>query len=167
MANDDSPSGPVFSSDDQDNRPKNRSRRGWIFGLIGTGLAAIIGAFAWTKYATVNTDSYINYVPGKDSSGVKVAVGKVDQFSKAAAPVAVTINGRPAFVDFHKSRTVLSAICPHNGCPVNWDSSKGQYVCPCHGSAFAEDGAVVKGPSTQSLHPYQVDVEDGTVYALA
>jgi Rieske Fe-S protein len=32
-----------------------------------------------------------------------------------------------------------SAICPHVGCLVEWDDAR--YICRCHDSAFARDGA--------------------------
>ena len=27
---------------------------------------------------------------------------------------------------------VLSPICPHLGCPINWSPDRLQFVCPCH-----------------------------------
>jgi menaquinol-cytochrome c reductase iron-sulfur subunit len=36
---------------------------------------------------------------------------------------------------------VLSPLCPHLGCPINWHPDKGQFDCPCHGGTFAADGA--------------------------
>src|SRR5216683_2335136 len=32
-----------------------------------------------------------------------------------------------------KGITVLSPICPHLGCPINWHTDQSQFVCPCHG----------------------------------
>jgi nitrite reductase/ring-hydroxylating ferredoxin subunit len=44
----------------------------------------------------------------------------------------------------------VSAICTHLGCNVNHEEGKG-FACPCHGSAFAEDGRVLKGPAAWPL----------------
>ena len=30
--------------------------------------------------------------------------------------------------------------CTHLGCAVPWDQASGQFVCPCHASAFEADG---------------------------
>lgn len=34
----------------------------------------------------------------------------------------------------------LSSICPHLGCAVDFRSSRGDFFCPCHTSAFNLDG---------------------------
>ena len=56
----------------------------------------------------------------------------------------------------------LSAICPHDGCLVSEvvDSS---IVCPCHGSRFALDGTVTRGPATSPLGVRPVRVEQGQI----
>jgi Rieske Fe-S protein len=43
----------------------------------------------------------------------------------------------------------VSAICTHLGCTVN-QTDKG-FHCPCHGSLFDPNGAVVGGPAPRSL----------------
>ena len=58
--------------------------------------------------------------------------------------------------------TVLSRICTHNGCTVGWDPSVHQYKCPCHGSRFADDGSVLRGPATRSLKEYVSTFDEAT-----
>ena len=51
-----------------------------------------------------------------------------------------------------------SAACTHLGCHVHWNSFERCWDCPCHGSQFAVDGAVLNGPA---IHPLQqIEVEE-------
>jgi cytochrome b6-f complex iron-sulfur subunit len=45
----------------------------------------------------------------------------------------------------------VSGICPHLGCTVNSVGGKNPFLCPCHGSHFDQNGAVVSGPSPRGL----------------
>jgi nitrite reductase/ring-hydroxylating ferredoxin subunit len=44
-----------------------------------------------------------------------------------------------------------SATCTHAGCIVHWNSLEQCWDCPCHGSQFAPDGAVLNGPAVKPL----------------
>jgi len=56
--------------------------------------------------------------------------------------------------------TAYSLTCTHLGCTVETDGQG--YECPCHGSRFGEDGAVLQGPAKQPLQPLRVEaLEDG------
>lgn len=60
-----------------------------------------------------------------------------------------------------ESATVLSPICPHLGCPVNWDVSKNQYACPCHVSYFDREGEFLAGPAPRGLDPLPYEIRNG------
>jgi Rieske Fe-S protein len=55
----------------------------------------------------------------------------------------------------------FSTVCPHAGCSVDWHEKR--FECPCHGSVFAADGAVLDGPSPRPLDPLDVEVKEGRV----
>jgi Rieske Fe-S protein len=79
-----------------------------------------------------------------------------------------TVNSYGVFV-LRKSESevlVLSNICTHLSCRVNWDEAAGAYVCPCHDARFAINGDVLSGPPPRPLDGYsgeKVKIEEGIV----
>jgi cytochrome b6-f complex iron-sulfur subunit len=51
---------------------------------------------------------------------------------------------------------VISAVCTHLGCTVQWRQT--EFACPCHGSHFAADGSVEYGPAPRPLPWYEVSL---------
>lgn len=52
----------------------------------------------------------------------------------------------------------LSTRCMHRGCQV--EPGDGKLICPCHGSEYSADGAVLKGPTRLPLERYAVTVDE-------
>ena len=69
---------------------------------------------------------------------------------------AVIRRGLSKIAAFRDARGVLheySAVCPHLGCVVAWNSAETTWDCPCHGSRFDTLGRVINGPSIGNLSP--------------
>lgn len=45
----------------------------------------------------------------------------------------------------------LDPVCPHAKCLVAWNNAEKSWDCPCHGSRFACNGAVLTGPARKGL----------------
>jgi Rieske Fe-S protein len=59
-----------------------------------------------------------------------------------------------------------SAICPHQGCPVNmWSKEQNAFVCSCHASSFDPRNAaeVIGGPAPRPLAALGLKLKDGVV----
>lgn len=118
--------------------------------------------------------------------GASAIVGCSGQGDKSAAPAAPSSTGTPAaagvlattaqvpvgsglivddVVVTQPSAGVfkgLSTVCTHAGCAVS-GVADGKITCPCHGSVFGLDGAVLKGPATKPLAPVAVTVRGGDI----
>ena len=47
----------------------------------------------------------------------------------------------------------VSLRCTHLGCLLRFNSAERSWDCPCHGSRFDVDGAVLEGPAVEPLEP--------------
>jgi menaquinol-cytochrome c reductase iron-sulfur subunit len=57
------------------------------------------------------------------------------------------------------SVTAFGPQCTHLGCAYHWDDGKHEFICPCHNSFFAIDGAVLAGPAPRPLDRYETKIE--------
>lgn len=72
----------------------------------------------------------------------------------------------------------ISGVCTHLGCTVKYApfsaekeitvksktyNSKGEFLCPCHGSRFRDNGTNYAGPAPRPLEKYALEIspEDG------
>lgn len=60
----------------------------------------------------------------------------------------------------------LNAVCTHLGCVVPWNKAQNKFICPCHGSQYSPEGAVVRGPAPLPLALEHVEVDTDDVVTL-
>jgi len=73
------------------------------------------------------------------------APGVATQFAKPAGVYLVNEGGK---------LSALSSVCTHRRCLVQFKDD--QFRCPCHGSRFALDGRVIKGPAAKPLPQFAI-----------
>lgn len=106
-----------------------------VAAAVGTLLFAVLGMLRLPKAAVLSSPSRKFRVSLPDS----LPVGEA--FVPAGRSVALFRDGEGVYA--------VSTVCTHLGCIVK-PSTQG-FECPCHGSRFAPDGAVVKGPAPRAL----------------
>jgi glycine/D-amino acid oxidase-like deaminating enzyme/nitrite reductase/ring-hydroxylating ferredoxin subunit len=116
------------------------------------------------------TQSAKSFVSANVKTGADLVKGRVlggerrDPETLAAGEAAVVIQDREKVAAYRDPAGVLhrvSAICTHMGCVVAWDPVAKAWDCPCHGSRFTPDGAVVFGPAVAPLPPSGKDRPSG------
>lgn len=89
--------------------------------------------------------------------GDRLHTGHVDSVDEVApgSGAVVRLEGKRCAVYRDESGVarIVSARCTHLGCLVQFNDAEKVWECPCHGSRFATDGAVLHGPATRPLEP--------------
>jgi Rieske Fe-S protein len=85
----------------------------------------------------------------------------IDPASPLAAPGGAALVQTPSD-SYLVTRTsadafaAVTAVCTHFGCTISGYDNR-TYVCPCHGSQFSANGAVIKGPASQPLRRFATE----------
>jgi Rieske Fe-S protein len=127
--------------------------------VAGAGVMAAgnVGLAAWAQLRSINTGEPRRLIPLDD-----VAVGATHLFRYPT-------ENDPAILLRVADREVVafSQKCTHLGCVVFFEESEDRWHCPCHEGNFdARTGTVLSGPPTRPLGRIDVEVRNGTVWAL-
>jgi menaquinol-cytochrome c reductase iron-sulfur subunit len=57
----------------------------------------------------------------------------------------------------------MTAVCTHLGCLTRYEAENDVIFCPCHGSRFSTDGAVVNGPAPVPLPRLALTLDNGVL----
>jgi Rieske Fe-S protein len=99
----------------------------------------------WTRENLYVAAQYTDWLSRGDAQSVQnVAPGEGAIVRENGKPVACyrETDGR-----LHR----CSAVCTHLACIVSWNHVEKTWDCPCHGSRFGIDGAVLNGPAIKPL----------------
>jgi glycine/D-amino acid oxidase-like deaminating enzyme/nitrite reductase/ring-hydroxylating ferredoxin subunit len=104
-------------------------------------------ALEFTKENLNVAAQFGDYATAGDVAGAReIARGTGELIREGLRKIAV-------YRDSHGALHKCSAICPHLGCIVDWNSTEKTWDCPCHGSRFDPCGKVLNGPAITNLNP--------------
>lgn len=107
--------------------------------------------------------------PAKDALGNDIFAQAYLQSKPANdRSLAQGLKGDATYLIIKEDKTLetygLNAVCTHLGCVVPWSPANNKFMCPCHGSQYAPDGSVVRGPAPLPLALAHTEVaEDGKI----
>ena len=85
----------------------------------------------------------------------EIAEGEGHAFSIGRKPVAVArVAGE---------LVVLHNECKHMACETDWSDELKGWECPCHGSRYAADGALLRGPAEEGLDKLPFTLKDDEI----
>lgn len=120
------------------------SRRDFLNILLGSA-----GALALLEMSFVGLRFFSPRVAVGEFGGV-FNLGSAEQYPPGS--VTPFENGRFYLVRLADGGLLaLYYRCSHLGCTVPYVPESGQFVCPCHGSAFSQDGDVLNAPAPRPL----------------
>jgi glycine/D-amino acid oxidase-like deaminating enzyme/nitrite reductase/ring-hydroxylating ferredoxin subunit len=92
--------------------------------------------------------------------------GDASTLGRGEGAVLAVGDGRraAAYRDGDGALHAVSPVCTHLGCEVRFNPAERSWDCPCHGSRFDVDGAVLEGPAVHPLKavPVTLDVPAAT-----
>ena len=147
-----------------------------IGGTIGA-LFVIAGMLGlWSVFSTPKSSASQATSSGQSGSGQ----------TKSNIPAGAIANtnqlkvGTPVYFDYpysgypnmlmKKSDGLVSAIsmlCTHVCCQCEYSSSSSEIFCPCHGSAFDQNGKVLRGPASVPLPSVELSIDaNGNIFPV-
>ena len=104
----------------------------------------------------------------KDRLGNPIPASQILAEPKGTRALVAGLAGEPTYLIVTEDSTLdtigIVDNCTHLGCTFPWNPYDNQFQCPCHGSRYAADGSVIKGPAPLPLKIVKVKVEDDVVW---
>jgi nitrite reductase/ring-hydroxylating ferredoxin subunit len=121
-----------------------------LWSAVVTLTFGVIGAMRLPRAAVVPSPSR------KFRVTLPEGLGPNEPFIPAGRPIAVFRDAEGVYD--------ISTVCTHLGCIVK--AENGGFDCPCHGSRFAADGSVAKGPAPKALPWLSVSASSANTFIV-
>lgn len=93
----------------------------------------------------------------------RISLGMASDFPLGTRQVVT--NGQALLIHDTQGLRALSLVCTHLGCLVQTEGQ--DFACPCHGSLYAQDGSILRGPANQPLHWLRLEeTESGELFLV-
>jgi len=152
--------------------PPSLSRRQLLNFLTGATVAATVGSALYPlgKFfvAPAEKTGAGGAILAKDILGNPIPAGQILAEPPETRALVAGLSGEPTYLIVQADNTLdnrgIVDNCTHLGCTFPWNPNDQQFQCPCHGSLYAPDGSVVRGPAPLPLKLVHVAVIDGAIW---
>lgn len=146
------------------NMERELDRRGFMKTLVGSAGLFAVSTLPWGAVAA------------KELMGI----GEKESLEKEIATISDVAVGDAVDFNYPKSHNgaimirltedrfvAYQSACTHLQCPVFWEKSSGDMICPCHNGIFdANTGSPTAGPPRRALPEIELKIEDQKIYAV-
>jgi len=147
------------------------SRRQLLNFLTGSVVATTVGALVYPTAKFLIPPAERNMggaILAKDKFGNLIPASQIIAEPSGTRALVAGLAGEPTYLVVNDNKMLDSRgivdNCTHLGCTFPWNDRDGQFQCPCHGSRYAPDGSVIRGPADRPLKLVRIRVEDDFVW---
>jgi cytochrome b6-f complex iron-sulfur subunit len=147
------------------------SRRQLLNFLTGAVLAttATGALYPVVKFFTPPTEaSKGGAILAKDKMGNVIPASQILAEAPGSRALIAGLAGEPTYLIVKEGGTLdtmgIVNNCTHLGCTFPWNPNDNQFQCPCHGSQYAPDGTVERGPANRPLKLVNVRLEGEAIW---
>ncbi|MGG6297027.1 cytochrome b6-f complex iron-sulfur subunit [Leptolyngbya sp. AN02str] len=146
------------------------SRRQLLNFLTGTTVAITVGSALYPVaqfFVPPQEDTGVEGgIIAKDTLGNPIPAYQILAEPPGTRALVAGLAGEPTYLVVQDDQTLdpigLVDNCTHLGCTFPWNPVDQQFQCPCHGSLYAPDGTVVRGPAPLPLKIVHIKVMDNS-----
>lgn len=147
------------------------SRRQLLNFLTGATVATVAAPALYTAgkffIAPAEKTGAGGAILAKDILGNLIPATQILTEAPGTRALVAGLAGEPTYLTVKDDQTLdnigIVDNCTHLGCTFPWNGIDQQFQCPCHGSLYAPDGSVVRGPAPLPLKIVQVAVSDNRI----
>lgn len=147
------------------------TRRQLLNFMTGATVAATAGSALYVAGKFFTPPAEITGAGGaivaKDILGNPIPAAQILAEPPGTRALVAGLGGEPTYLIVNEDSSLdqigIVDNCTHLGCTFPWNPLDQQFQCPCHGSRYAPDGAVVRGPAPLPLKIVQVAIANNSI----